>query len=210
MDYYVAVLSIMGVHILLGMSVYLVAITGQLSFGQQGFYAIGAYVAGVCTALWGTYLVPALLLGMTAAGLMGFLVGFPTLRVKGLYLGIATFGFGEIVRLAFLNIKYTKMVGGKLVGPNSAEGFRHVSYIYDRGFTQVQYLAVIYAAVIVVAGVVHVLLRWKLGAEFRGVGGGGMGGGMAGGNTTAGRGSGLTSGGCVAGAGGDAVVALRT
>src|SRR2546425_5186511 len=75
MDYYVAVLSIMGVHILLGLSVYLVAITGQLSFGQQGFYAIGAYVAGVCTALWGTHLVPALLLGMTAAGLMGFLVG---------------------------------------------------------------------------------------------------------------------------------------
>src|SRR2546421_5411812 len=75
MDYYVAVLSIMGVHILLGLSVYLVAITGQLSFGQQGFYAIGAYVAGVCTALWGTHLVPALLLGMTAAGLIGFLVG---------------------------------------------------------------------------------------------------------------------------------------
>ncbi len=156
MDYYVAVLSIMGVHILLGLSVYLVAITGQLSFGQQGFYAIGAYVAGVCTALWGTHLVPALLLGMTAAGLMGFLVGFPTLRVKGLYLGIATFGFGEIVRLAFLNIKYTKMVAGKLVGPNGAEGFRHVSYIYDRGFTQVQYLAVIYAAVIVAMAGINV------------------------------------------------------
>src|SRR3989442_7151677 len=166
MDYYGGVLSIMGVHILLGLSVYLVAITGQLSFGQQGFYAIGAYVAGVCTALWGTHLVPALLLGMTAAGLIGFLVGFPTLRVKGLYLGIATFGFGEIVRLAFLNIKYTKMVGGKLVGPNGAEGFRHVSYIYDRGFTQVQYLAVIYAAVIVVTRLVPLLQRCKLGAKF--------------------------------------------
>src|SRR5438034_1273138 len=67
MDYYVAVLSIMGVHILLGLSVYLVAITGQLSFGQQGFYAIGAYVAGVCTALWGAHLVPALLLRVAAA-----------------------------------------------------------------------------------------------------------------------------------------------
>src|SRR3989442_704717 len=104
---------------------------------------------------------------MTAAGLMGFLVGFPTLRVKGLYLGIATFGFGEIVRLAFLNIKYTKMVGGKLVGPNGAEGFRHVSYIYDRGFTQVQYLAVIYAAVIVVAGLVYPLQRSELGGKLR-------------------------------------------
>src|SRR3989475_7540709 len=170
MDYYVAVLSIMDVHILVGLSVSLVAITGQLSFGQQGFYAIGAYVAGVCTALWGTHLVPALLLGMTAAGLIGFLVGFPTLRVKGLYLGIATFGFGEIVRLAFLNIKYTKMVGGKLVGPNGAEGFRHASYIYDRGFTQVQYLAVIYAAVIVVAGFVYLPEPAELRAEVPGAG----------------------------------------
>src|SRR2546422_10646385 len=184
MDYYVAVLSIMGVHILLGLSVYLVAITGQLSFGQQGFYAIGAYVAGVCTALWGTHLVPALLLGMPAAGLMGFLVGFPTLRVKGLYLGIATFGFGEIVRLAFLNIKYTKMVGGKLVGPNSAEGFRHVSYIYDRGFTQVQYLAVIYAAVIVVAGLVSPPPRAKHGAKVPAAGEEEKGAALAGGDAT--------------------------
>src|SRR5438128_12204423 len=146
MDYYVAVLSIMGVHILLGLSVYLVAITGQLSFGQQGFYAIGAYVAGVCTALWGTHLVPALLLGMTAAGLIGFLVGFPTLRVKGLYLGIATFGFDEIVRLAFLNIKYTKMVGGKLVGPNGADESRLVTDISGVWSTEAQRVVDICAA----------------------------------------------------------------
>src|SRR5881396_2905332 len=192
MDYYVAVLSIMGVHILLGLSVYLVAITGQLSFGQQGFYAIGAYVAGVCTALWGTHLVPALLLGMTAAGLMGFLVGFPTLRVKGLYLGIATFGFGEIV------------------GPNGAEGFRHVSYIYDRGFTQVQYLAVIYAAVIVVAGLVHVLERSKLGAKFRAVEEDEMAAAMAGINVTAVKVMAFTSGGFVAGLGGALFVHYST
>src|SRR5438093_6300532 len=122
MDYYVAVLSIMGVHILLGLSVYLVAITGQLSFGQQGFYAIGAYVAGVCTALWGTHLVPALLLGMTAAGLIGFLVGFPTLRVKGLYLGIATFGFGEIVRLAFLTSNTRRWSAASSSGPKAPRG----------------------------------------------------------------------------------------
>src|SRR5438132_510478 len=210
MDYYVAVLSIMGVHILLGLSVYLVAITGQLSFGQQGFYAIGAYVAGVCTALWGTHLVPALLLGMTAAGLIGFLVGFPTLRVKGLYLGIATFGFGEIVRLAFLNIKYTKMVGGKLVGANGAEGFRHVSYIYDRGFTQVQYLAVIYAAVIAVGGLVPVVERSKLGAKFRAVEEDEMAAAMAGINVTAVKVMAFTSGGFVAGLGGALFVHCST
>ena len=169
MEYYIAVLSIIGMHMLLGLSVYLVAITGQLSFGQQGFYAIGAYLAGIGTALWGLHLLPALLLGIAAAGVVGFLVGLPALRVKGLYLGIATFGFGELVRLTFLNIRYTKMIGGKLVGPNGAEGFRHVSYIYDHGLTQLQYLGIIYAAVAVIAVLLYALEGSKLGAKFRAV-----------------------------------------
>src|SRR2546427_10580344 len=102
MDYYVAVLSIMGVHILLGLSVYLVAITGQLSFGQQGFYAIGAYVAGVCTALWGPHLVPGLLFGLPPAGRWGFRVAFPPPGGRGLTLGLATFGFAGLCVRAFL------------------------------------------------------------------------------------------------------------
>lgn len=210
MDYYVAVLSIIGIHILLGLSVYLVAITGQLSFGQQGLYAIGAYLAGMCTALWGFPLFPALLVGMTAAGIMGFLVGFPCLRVKGLYLGIATLGFGEIVRLVFLNIKYTKMIGGKLVGPNGAEGFRHVSYIYDRGLTQVQYLAVIYAAVIVVAGFVYLLERSKLGTRFRAVEEDELAAAMAGINVTMVKVFAFTVSGFVAGLGGALFVHYST
>src|SRR5216117_2383173 len=202
MEYYIAIASIIGIHAMLGLSVYLVAISGQMSFGQQGFFALGAYLAGMSTALWGLHLLPALALGVVVAAVVGLLVGFPTLRVRGLYLGIATFGFGEIVRLAFLNIKYTKMVGGKLVGPNGAEGFRHVSYIYDRGFTQVQYLAVIYAAVIVVAGLVHLLERSKLGAKFRAVEEDEMAAAMAGINVTAVKVMAFTSGGFVAGLGG--------
>jgi branched-chain amino acid transport system permease protein len=210
MDYYVAVLSIIGLHILLGMSVYLVAITGQLSFGQQGFYGIGAYLAGVSTALWGMHLFPAVLLGMAAAGVMGFLVGFPALRVKGLYLGIATFGFGEIVRLVFLNVRYTKMIGGKLVGPNGAEGFRHVSYIYDRGFTQAQYLAVIYTAVAVVAACVYLLERSKLGAKFRAVEEDELAAAMVGVNVTAVKVQAFTAGGFVAGLSGALFVHYST
>lgn len=210
MDYYVAVLSIIGIHILLGLSVYLVASTGQLSFGQQGFYAIGAYLAGMGTALWGIHLLPALLLGTAAAGVMGFLVGFPALRVKGLYLGIATFGFGEIVRLVFLNIKYTKMIGGKLVGPNGAEGFRHVSYIYDRGMTQAQYLAVIYTAIIVVAGLVYLLERSKLGTRFRAVEEDELAAAMAGINVTTVKVFAFTASGFVAGLSGALFVHYST
>ena len=169
MDYYVAIASIIGIHTLLGLSVYLVAISGQMSFGQQGFFAVGAYIAGMGTALWGVHLLPALLLGAVAAGVMGVLVGFPALRVRGLYLAIATFGFGEIVRLAFLNVRYTKTIGGRVVGPNGAEGFRHVRYVFDRGFTGLHYLAVILIAVVVVVILYWLLERSKDGAKLRAV-----------------------------------------
>jgi branched-chain amino acid transport system permease protein len=210
MDYFVAILSIGGFHILLGLSVYLVAITGQLSFGQQGFYAIGAYLAGMGTAMWGLHLVPAVLIGTAAAGLIGFLVGFPALRVKGLYLGIATFGFGEIVRLLFLNLRYTKMVGTRLVGPNGAEGFRHVSYIYEGGYTQTEYLGIIYLAVLVVVVLVHLLERSRLGARFRAVEEDEVAAAMAGIDVTAVKVLAFTLSGLVAGLGGALFVHYST
>ena len=169
MEYYVAIASIIGIHTLLGLSVYLVAISGQMSFGQQGFFAIGAYLAGMCTALWELHLVPALLVGALAAGVMGVVVGFPALRVRGLYLAIATFGFGEIVRLTFLNIRYTQNVGGRVVGPNGAEGFRHIRYVFDRGFTGVHYLGIIVVALLVVLVLYWLLERSKFGATLRAV-----------------------------------------
>lgn len=169
MDYYVAIASIIGIHALLGLSVYLVAISGQMSFGQQGFFAIGAYLAGMGTALWGLPLLPSLLLGALFAGLIGIVVGFPALRVRGLYLAIATYGFGEIVRLVFLNVRYTKTIGDRVVGPNGAEGFRHVRYVFDRGFTGLQFLGIIAAAVAVVAALFYLLDRSKLGATLRAV-----------------------------------------
>jgi branched-chain amino acid transport system permease protein len=169
MDYYVAIASIIGIHALLGLSVYLLAISGQMSLGQQGFFAIGAYLAGMGTALWGLPLVPSLLLGALLAGIMGFLVAFPALRVRGFYLVIATYGFGEIVRLLFLNIRYTRDVGGRIVGPNGAEGFRHVRYVFDHGWTGLQYLGIIAAALAVVSASFYWLDRSRLGARLRAV-----------------------------------------
>src|SRR5438046_10515947 len=106
MEYYIAIASCIGIHWMRGLSVYLVAISGQMSFGQQGFFALGAYLAGMSTALWGLHLLPALVLGVVVAAAVGLLVGFPALRVRGLYLAIATFGFGEMVRLAVLQVHF--------------------------------------------------------------------------------------------------------
>src|SRR2546427_125111 len=110
-----------------------------------------------------------LVLGVVVAAVVGLLVGFPALRVRGLYLAIATFGFGEIVRLAFLNVRYTRRIGDRVVGPNASEGFRHVRYIYDRGITPLEYLGIILLALAVVVVLFFVLERSKLGATLRAV-----------------------------------------
>jgi branched-chain amino acid transport system permease protein len=111
-------LSIMGVNIVLAVSLNIVnGMTGQFSIGHAGFMAVGAYVAGVLSlslkevAISGLpvvvsdqiFLMVALLVGGVMAALCGFLVGLPSLRLRGDYLAIVTLGFGEIIRVVVQN-----------------------------------------------------------------------------------------------------------
>ena len=90
---------------------------GQLVLGHAGFMAIGAYTAGLLGLLLRDHIQSDLLLflvgcagAMVFAGIAGFLVGFPALRLRGDYLGIMTLGFGEIVRAAITN--FSGLTGG--------------------------------------------------------------------------------------------------
>ncbi|MFQ5897411.1 MAG: branched-chain amino acid ABC transporter permease [Candidatus Methylomirabilia bacterium] len=170
MEYWNALLIQTGFHILLGLSVYTVALTGQISFGQQGFYAIGAYLSAIATTLWGVPLLPALLLGTVASAVIGFLVGFPALRVRGLYLAIATFAFGEIVRLGALNLYYTRKVGDAEVGPVGTEGFRHIRYFPAHGWTMGDITILVGVVVFLVLVLYAFLERSRLGKTMRAVG----------------------------------------
>jgi branched-chain amino acid transport system permease protein len=82
----------------------LIGYAGQLSFGQAGFLAIGAYVFGHLR-IAGVPFPPALLGAGLAAGAAGWLVGFPSLRLKGVYLAIATLGFGTATYQIFANVE---------------------------------------------------------------------------------------------------------
>jgi branched-chain amino acid transport system permease protein len=79
---------------------------GLISLGQGGFMAIGAYTSAVLTKE-GFSLALALPAGAGLAALAGLIVGAPALRVRGIYLMILTLGFGEIVRVFFLNFEPT-------------------------------------------------------------------------------------------------------
>jgi branched-chain amino acid transport system permease protein len=88
----------------------LIGFAGQLSFGQAGFLAIGAYAFGHLRIAGAPF--PVALLGSgLAAGVAGWLVGFPSLRLKGVYLAIATLGFGTATYQIFANVE--SLSGGR-------------------------------------------------------------------------------------------------
>ena len=106
MDYYFGLLQIIGIHALLGWSAYILLLTGQLSLAQVGFFAIGAYVAGILTTMFSFHILPALFIGSIIAGIFAFLVGFPALRIRGLMLVVATIAFTQFTSLFFFNVHW--------------------------------------------------------------------------------------------------------
>jgi len=99
----------------LGLSLYLPLMAGQLSLASPGFYALGGYIAAILsTQVFKTesnFPIPLLLLEMLLAGvvcgLLGIVVGIPALRLRGIYLAIATIAFVEILRILALNLEIT-------------------------------------------------------------------------------------------------------
>ncbi|MFV0243721.1 MAG: ATP-binding cassette domain-containing protein [Qingshengfaniella sp.] len=96
--YQLFVLSLMGLTaiVAIGLNI-LVGMTGQISLGHVGFYAIGAYTVGILTATHGWSFWAALPLGAALAGLAGAVLSIPALRVRGPYLAMITIAFGFIV-----------------------------------------------------------------------------------------------------------------
>lgn len=89
----------------------LIGYTGQISLGQAGFLAVGAYAFGHLARLGAPW--PVALVGAgVAAGLFGIVVGFPSLRLKGPYLAVATMGFGIAVYQIFVNSEV--LSGGRM------------------------------------------------------------------------------------------------
>jgi branched-chain amino acid transport system permease protein len=89
----------------------LIGYTGQISFGQAGFLAIGAFTFGHLSRFGAPWPISLLAAGLAAA-FFGILVGFPSLRLKGPYLAIATMGFGVAVYQVFVNSEV--LSGGRM------------------------------------------------------------------------------------------------
>src|SRR5438105_2026719 len=93
-----SILIFAGINVVAAYSFYVPFKTGQVSLGQAGFMAVGAYASAILTQKFGIPFPVALVFGGLVAGFVGFVVGFPALRIRGIYLLLLTLGFSEIVQ----------------------------------------------------------------------------------------------------------------
>ena len=97
-----------GINSILAASMFVVLYSGQLSLAAPGFMAIGAYTSVLMELYWRTPLVLNVAAGTALAAVVGLLVGLPVLRLRGVFLAIATIGFIEALRLGvILNLPIT-------------------------------------------------------------------------------------------------------
>ncbi|SES81672.1 amino acid/amide ABC transporter membrane protein 2, HAAT family (TC 3.A.1.4.-) [Natronincola peptidivorans] len=118
--YYLDVITQIGIYVVLAIGLNIVVgFTGLLNLGYVGFYAVGAYTYAIfATAQANNFITSSILqfpvsgnwfwmflvIGMIAAGFVGFLLGLPVLRLRGDYLAIVTLGFAEIIRIVLNNL----------------------------------------------------------------------------------------------------------
>jgi branched-chain amino acid transport system permease protein len=113
-----SILIFAGINVIAAYSFFAPFKTGQVSIGQAGFMAVGAYASAALTQKFGIPFLIAFPIGGLIAGVVGVVIGFPALRIKGIYLLLLTLGFSEIIQVVVLSWDY---VGG-------AQGFRYIPF----------------------------------------------------------------------------------
>jgi branched-chain amino acid transport system permease protein len=143
----------------LGLNV-VVGYAGLLDLGYAAFFAIGAYTSSLLQLKWHMSFWETLPLAILAAAISGFIIGYPTLRLRSDYLAIVTLGFGEIVRITATNLSVTG-------GPNGLYGIPPASVFGKKLVTpnSVYYLGLFFLVIAVV--VTALLSRSRLGRAWR-------------------------------------------
>jgi len=103
-EFWLHVMIMIGIFSILSMGLnVIIGYAGQFALGHAAFYGIGAYTAALLLINYDLSFWLVLPISAIVTGFFGFLLGTPVIRLRGDYLGIVTLGFGEIVRLIFVN-----------------------------------------------------------------------------------------------------------
>ncbi|HEY7725711.1 MAG TPA: branched-chain amino acid ABC transporter permease [Anaeromyxobacteraceae bacterium] len=120
---YESTLGYIGINGLLALSVYATLSCGQLALGNAGFAAIGAYAATLLTVKANLPFPAVLAAAALLPAAVAVPLGLPVLRLKGVFLAIATIGFGEVVRLGIVNWEYVNGAQGIVAIPRKSGVF---------------------------------------------------------------------------------------
>jgi branched-chain amino acid transport system permease protein len=115
---YGSVINFIGINALLALSLNVTLSGGMLSLGNAAFAGLGGYTAGILTVHFKMPYVVSLCGGAVVAGLVGLVLGLPVLRLRGVFLAMATLAFGEVVRIAAVNLDITGGAEGLTGIPN--------------------------------------------------------------------------------------------
>ncbi len=118
---YGSLISFIGINALLSLSLYVTLSAGQLSLGNAAFAGLGGYTAGVLSMHYGAPYLVSLAAGALLPGLVGVVLGLPVLRLRGVFLAMATLSFGEVVRIAAVNLQITGGAEGLVGIPNKTK-----------------------------------------------------------------------------------------
>jgi len=168
--YLITVLSNIGMISFVALSAYILLLSGQISFGQQAYFGIGAYTAGIATVMWQWPLVAALILGAVVAAIAAGIVGLATLRLSGIYFAMATLAFAEIMRIAAELFVYRREIDGVESGPDGIDGFRDIRYFFANDVSPLQTCLIVYAVLVAVLVAFFLVERARAGRMLRQVG----------------------------------------
>jgi len=166
-DYLLTVISNIGMISLIALSAYIILITGEISFGQQAYFGISAYFGAIATTVWGWPFWLGIIFGSSLAAVAAGIISVITVRINGLYFSISTLAFSEMVRLSLLKFNYQVEIDGELVGPNGAEGFGGIRWIFENNISVLEYTLIIYLVLTLVILLLFFVERSRLGMIFR-------------------------------------------
>ena len=167
MNYGLAIVQQLGTAFLLALSCYVVLRSGQLSFGQQAFFGIGAYAGGAVTALLGWPLLAALLLATLAGAAVAWLAGLSVCRSVGFRFTLMTLVFAEFVRELLGRLHLMHPDPGGEIGMQGPLGFAGIEYYFQHNIALWTQAAVTLLTALLALAVVVVAERAGIGRRVR-------------------------------------------
>jgi branched-chain amino acid transport system permease protein len=163
MDLFLHLCIMILIYIIFALSLNIeVGYTGLFNFGHVAFFGIGAYTSALLTLHQMPFEL-SLLMALVMAGIWGFLLSLPSLRLRGDYFGIATLGFGEIIRMVFLNeVWLTK-------GPMGLPGISKPIIFSYRFSSLPQYLILTLGFVVLTIVILRVIIRSPFGRVLKAI-----------------------------------------